>query len=319
MPSPPRALVPIDDAARAAAACHEVASEFGAWLDALGELGWPLAPALLDDGSRLPRVSGAPLDEPGPVVHLTSTAQALDGVRAPDLSTLGEHLAEALEARRRAIESSPFLASPRVYLAVDEDVAWWRLTDVISRAVVAGYERVSFVFVDPSRSAPTTPPSGIDDELAKLPIAGPVRRHQLFAEALAFVYKDCPSAVQLVAQFGHDIPELQAALVEQLPAALEGCGCAVDPAAVRALHASLFGNTTPGSVVTVVVAPTGRGDARAVRAHADLAWREAHGLLPSRVSTQARTTFEIEVPPAVSDEVPPEPKTKKPPRRRKRP
>lgn len=297
-------LTPIDATARASAACHEVASEFGAWLEATGDLGWPLAPVLLDDGARLPRVSGSLLDEPAPLVHLAAKTQAIDGLGLPDFAGLGERLAATLELRRRTLESSPFLASPRAYVAVDEDVAWSRVLEVESLVNAAGYERLSFVFVDPSRRAPSTPPSSLDDELSKLDVAGPARREQRLAEALAFAYKDCPSAIQLVAQFGHDIPEVQSALVEALPVALEGCGCAVDVAVARAVHARLFGNMLPGAAVTVALAGPGHPAVRTLKARADAAWRDAHGLVVSLGNPQGRIAFAIDDPAPESSDSP---------------
>lgn len=291
-----RPLTPIDDTARASAACHEAALGVHEWLKGADELGWPLEPGLLDDGARLPRVSGAVLDEPAPLVHLRASDQAFDGLRTSDLSTLGERLADSLEARRRAIEPSPFLAAPRAYFAIDSDVPWARVIEAVTRAAAAGYERASFVFVDPGKSAAPTPPSRLDEELAKVNLAGPVRRQQILAEALAFVYKDCQSALELVAQFGSEIPEVQDALVEELPSAIEACGCSVDVPSVQALHATLFANRRPGAVFTVNIG-TSRSSSVTLKARADAPWSDTYGLVVGAGPTAERVTLEIDVPP----------------------
>lgn len=302
LPAPMATSVPVsvrtvEPQARAAAACHERAGLVQGWLREVDELGWPLGSSLLDGGTRLVVRSGSALDEPAPVIHITASEQALDGVRTADLSSLGDRLADVFELRRRTIESSPFVANPRVYIALDADVAWARVAEVVERVVGAGAERAAFVFLDEGRAALPLPPSTIDLDLAKLAHASVSKRGQILAEALAFVYKDCQSALHLIAQFGQDVPEVQQALVEQLPAALEACGCAVDDASVRALHWALFGNPRPGSSVTLSLARPSTPGARALKAGANVRWQDAHELIFSMGNAAAsRVIFAVDTP-----------------------
>lgn len=271
------------------AACHERAVGLQSWLREVDDLGWPLSSSLLDGGVHLVARSGPSLDEPGPVVHLTSSEQALDGMRYPNLAFLGEHLAEAFEVRHRALESSPFIGNSQVYLAIDADVAWSRVVELAERVVAAGANRVAFVFFDSSRAVPSLAPSIIDRDLGQLSRASASKRGQIVAESLAFVYQQCPSALQLIGQFGQDVPEVQQALVERLPAALENCQCAVDDASVRSLHWALFGDPRPASRVTVALVAASNRSARVLSAAASTPWQAAHELILS--TERAPTEF----------------------------
>lgn len=303
--SPPAVSVShvVDAEARAAATCRERADDLRAWLGEVEALGWPLAPALLDDGARLIVRSGVMLDEPAPIVHVTAAELLFDGFRVADAALLGERLTQWVELRRRTLEPSPFLANARIYVAVDGDVRWDRLVAVLERVAAAGLERVAFVFVSPERPNLALGPSAIDEDLARLAVAAPSRRPQLLAEELAFVHKDCPSVLHLVAQLGHDVPEVNEALVEQLPAALEACRCQADLSSVKSVHWALFGNPRPGTAVTLALAATGTPPARLVRAPADAAWLDAHELVvtvaaknPASVAFQAEVLSEPETP-----------------------
>jgi len=292
--APPR---PVEPEALAAAACHERAQGVQSWLREVDALGWPLGASLLDGGARLVARTGPSLDEPAPVVHLAASEQAVDGFRVSDLPALGERLSEVLELRRRTMEASPFLANPRVYFAIDADVPWSRVVAAAERVGAAGFERAAFVFADPARVPPPLPPSTIDADLAKLASASAQKRSAVLAESLAFVYKGCPSALQVIGQFGHDVAEVQQALVEQLPSALEFCHCAVDDASVRSLHWALFGNPRPGSAVTVTLAIASGPSNRVVKAPAEAQWKDAHALLvPLSEAASERLVLSVEAP-----------------------
>lgn len=273
-PSPPA----VDALALEVAACHERASGLGAWLAEVDGLGWSLGSSLLDGGARLVARSGVALEEPAPVVHLRASEQAIDGMRLADLASLGERLTAQLDVRRRTMEGSPFIANPRVYFAIDADVPWSRVVAASERVVASGFERVDFVFFDATRNVPAIPESPLGDDLAKLAQASPSKRGQIVAESLAFVYKECPSALQLIAQFGHEVPEVNQALVEQLPGAVEACRCAVDDAAVRSLHWALYGNPKPGSSVPLSFASSA-ATARVLTADAETPWEDASELV----------------------------------------
>jgi len=284
-PSPLRATVQVIDAeATAVEACRQTAGELRSWLAEVDALGWPITASLDDDGRRLVARAGAALDDPAPVAHLTSSALFLDGFRAPDLGTLGERLGAWLELRRRTLESSPFLANPRLYLAVDADVPWSRVVAMIERASASGFERVAFVFLDPARSAPPLAASTIDADLAKLDEATPRRRQQLLAEELAFVHQDCTSTLQVVAQLGHELPEVDEALAMQLPAALEACRCQADVTSIKSLHWALFGNPRPASMLILPLALPGASPQRTLCAAPNAPWSDAHELVASVAS-----------------------------------
>jgi hypothetical protein len=284
-----------------AAVCHERALRFGEWLRGVDASGWPLA--LVDDGGRLVQRAGPALDEPAPVIHLTAVEQALEGVRVPDLVALGTELTALLELRKQTMESSPFIANPRVYLAVDGDVRWERVVTALERIDHSGIERVTFVFADSTREVASLPASMIDADIAKLASASPKRRQQILAELLAFVYQECPSALKIISQFGHEVAEMRQALVAELPKAIEVCRCAPDDASAHALHWALFGNSRPGSGITVSIAAP-QASKRVVKAQAGASWQDAHGLLLSLVDGGASETvgFEVEVAPAPEED-----------------
>ena len=286
---------PPDPEVIAAAACHEQTVSFHDWLQLIESSGWPLASSLLDGGAHLVERTGAALDEPAPVIHLTAGEAALDGVRVADVAALGAQLASLLELRRRTMEPSPFIANPRVYLAIDANVPWERVAQAIERIGSTGIERITFVFADPSKSLGEPPASTIDADIAKLRSASPTKREQILAELLAYVYQGCPSALQLIAQFGHEVAEMQQALVEQLPSALEGCRCAPDNASARALHWALFGNPRPGSGFTVTLAsePT-----RTISALSITKWQEAHALVIAlgEAAASEKVAFAVDYP-----------------------
>jgi hypothetical protein len=281
-PAPP--LQVVDAEAVAVEACRQTANELRTWLAEVDALGWPISASLDDEGRRLVARVGPALDDPAPVVHLTSSALFLDGFRAPDVGALGERLGAWLELRRRTLESSPFLANPRLYLAVDADLPWSRVVATVERAASSGFERVAFVFVDPSRSPPPLAPSMSDADLAKLSDATPRRRQQLLAEELAFVHKDCPSTLQVVAQLGHELPEVDEALIEQLPAALEACRCRSDMTLIKSSHWALFGNPHRGSMLVLPLAQPGTAPQRTLRAAAAALWSDTHELVTSTAS-----------------------------------
>lgn len=293
----PRASAPSssDSEARAAAACHEATTDLDGWLRTVADLGWPLATSLLDEGARLVERPGLALDDPAPLVHVSASALAVDGLRLSDASELAARLERLLERRQHTMESSPFLASPLVYLAIDADVRWDRLTALLPVLSHAGYERIGFVFVDRQRPMPARPASRLDDELAALSRASPGRRQRIVAQAVSYTYGECSSALQLFAELGQEIPEVEQASLAKLPGALEVCGCKADLAAVRALHWALHGNPLPGSVVLAALPPPGATATNLVAAPAELEWSASHARVVAEVeAAMAPIGFAIE-------------------------
>jgi hypothetical protein len=275
--------------------CRERVGGFRAWLAAVESAGNPLSTSLLDQ-SRLVERSGPAIDEPGPVVQLTAAALYLDGVKLDDPRALGEQLEKLIELRKQVLEGSPFIGEPFCYLAIDAEVPWSEVTALVERAGAAGMRRVFFVFADPERRVEPPPPSPIDDDLVKMNEASLAKRQQLLVELLAYVYKDCPDALPVIAQLGHEVADLKDAILSELPNAIEACDCATNDASMRALHWALFGNPRPVAGYGVRLA-TVDTPARTVVTKAPTAiWNEASGALASLADEQQPVAVAVAAP-----------------------
>lgn len=283
-------------------ACREQVAGLEEWLTSIEHAGLPLALSLLDEGTKLVERSGPVAREAAPLVHLTSEAIYLDGVPvggaagaeagetaegvetpAPDEgASLRAELTQLIELRRSMMPESPFIQSPRCYLAVDRSVRWERVVGVVEQARLAGVERVTLLFRDPTRSIPAPPPSPIDREIDRMQRGTQLRRQQITAELLAYVYQDCPQGLKVIASMGvNPVADFKQVILGDFPAAIGACSCAPDDASVKALHWAIFGNPRPTSGVTVrlAVGSSAEGGATAVALPADQPWSEAHATL----------------------------------------
>ncbi len=280
-------------------ACREQVAGLEEWLTSIEQAGLPLALSLLDEGSKLVERSGPVVREAAPLVHLTSGAIYLDGVpvgpetdadgetttadAASDVSddgaSLQAELTELIELRRSMMPESPFIQSPRCYLAVDRTVRWDRVVAVVEHARLAGVERATLLFRDPTRTIPAPPPSPIDREIDRMKRGTQLRRQQITAELLAYVYQDCPQGLKVIATMGvNPVADFKQVILGDFPAAIGACSCAPDDASVKALHWAIFGNPRPTSGVTVRLAPSAsdEGAATVLALAAELPWSEAH-------------------------------------------
>ncbi len=263
-----------EEAARAS--CRTQADAFGEWLRLLRAGGLGMTALLLGDRTALVTQGGAPLDDAAPFVHLTRDEVALEGVRAGDAEELGRELARLFELRRQALEGSPFVEPTRVFLAIDADVPFRRVHEVLERARASGAARVTFAFADPTRTIAPPPPSPIDAELEGLARAATKKRERVFVELFAFVYEACPEAQEIVAQLGHAVPEIRQALEGELPGALVSCRCLPDLASARALHWALYGEPRPMSGFTVALHVGKGAPDRLVAMEPTAKWASAH-------------------------------------------
>ena len=280
-------------------ACREQVAELEEWLASIEQAGLPLALSLLDEGTALVERPGPAVREAAPLVHLTADAITLDGVPvggkgdegvgggaqsegASEHASLRAELTELIELRRSMMPESPFIQSPRCYLAIDRGVRWERVVAVAEQARLAGVERVTLLFRDPTRTIPAPPPSPIDREIDRMQRGTQLRRQQITAELLAYVYQDCPQGLKVIASMGvNPVADFKQVILGDFPAAIGACGCAPDHASVKALHWAIFGNPRPTSGVTVRLAPPtpAEGDALVVSLPADRPWAEAHAVV----------------------------------------
>lgn len=279
-------------------ACREQVAGLEEWLASIEHAGLPLALSLLDEGSKLVERSGPVVREAAPLVHLTSDAIYLDGVpvggdlegdRQPVASggtdegaSLRAELTQLIELRRSMMPESPFIQSPRCYLAVDRTVRWDRVATVVQQARLAGVERATLLFRDPTRTIPAPPPSPIDREIDRMKRGTQLRRQQITAELLAYVYQDCPQGLKVIASMGvNPVADFKQVILGDFPAAIGACSCAPDDASVKALHWAIFGNPRPTSGVTVRLASSAadEGSATIVALPPDQPWSEAHAEL----------------------------------------
>jgi hypothetical protein len=278
--------------------CRQEVADLEDWLRAVEAAGLPLTLSLLDDGSKLVHHQGPKIVEPGPLVHITAKQTLLNGTVVGASEELEKSLLELINLRKRMMPRSPFIQSPRCYLAIDGDVAWSRVAGVAERAGKAGVARLTFVFAEPSRRVPSPPPSPIDTELARLAKSSQAKRQQMIVELMAYVYQDCPEALKVIAHMGvNEVADFKQVLLDGLPPALAVCRCAPDVTAVKALHWTLFGNPLPTSGLTVGLAGPGAPSAPAVELGPEVSWSQAHhellkhhkreGLLRLRVLDEA--------------------------------
>jgi hypothetical protein len=311
-PTPPRpdppapVLTPVTAAAPTndgLAECREQVAGLEEWLRAVETAGLPLAMSLLDEGSGLVEHDGQAIDEPAPLVHLARGTSWLDGepvdpdAPAPAPEGLHARLTRLLELRRNMMPESPFIQSPRCYVAIDGDVGWARVAAAVAHAQAAGVERVTFVFRDSKRTVPSPPPSSIDEQLGKLGRASQPKRQQIIAELFAYVYQDCPEALKVIADMGaNEVADVKQVILDELPGAIGSCACRPDGAAVKALHWALFGNPRPTSGITVRVGDAA-GAASAVELPGERSWSEAHGDVLAAANDTARQPLRLTVAP----------------------
>lgn len=232
------------------AECREKVLSLQDWLKSIEDAGLPLAMSLLDEGASLVARKGAAITDPAPLVHITVDSTFLDGVPVAGPEGLEKELTELIELRRSMMPESPFIQSPKSHLAIGSAVPWRRVAAAVAAMGKAGVEQVTFVFSDPDRTVPAPPPSPIDGELARMAKSAPVRRGQITAELVAFVYQDCPEGLRVIANMGvNPIADFKQVILDALPEAIGHCACAPDDASVKALHWALFGNPRPSSGV----------------------------------------------------------------------
>jgi hypothetical protein len=235
-------------------ACREQMASLEDWLTSIEQAGLPLSLSLLDAGTHLVERSGMAVREAAPLAHLTRDQVFLDGVPVADSAALEAELTALIELRRSMMPESPFIQSPSCHFAIDADVPWSRVVEVTGHATRGGVERLTFLFRDPTRSIPAPPPSPIDREIERMSRGTQLRRQQITAELLAFVYQDCPEGLKVIASMGvNPIADFKQVILGDFPAAIGACGCAPDDASLKALHWAIFGNPRPTSGVTVAL------------------------------------------------------------------
>jgi len=287
-----------DEAEEDGNACREQVAGLEDWLAAVEEAGLALALSLLDEGARLVERSGPPVDEPAPLVHVTRERVFLDGVPTSIPAGLNRELTELIELRRTMMPESPFIKSPRSYVAVDRDVPWSRVVDVVGEAAAAGVVRVTLLFSDKARRVPLPPPSPIDRELDRMQRGTQLRRQQIAAELIAYVYQDCPEGLKVIASMGmHPVADFKQVILDDLPAAIGACGCAADDASVKSLHWAIFGNPRPTSGLTFELASPGQGPSVQLQHGPEVSWQQLYESVVAAVADSSGRAFRFVVEP----------------------
>lgn len=257
--------------------CRDEVASLEGWLRSIEAAGLPLAMSLLDEGASLVERPGSAITEPAPLVHVTTALTYLDGIPSDSAEQLSEELTALLRLRKEMMPESPFTKSPHCHLAVSASVPWQKVETTVAAIRRAGFERVTFLFSDSTRTVPAPPKSNIDAELARMKKSAPVRRGQIIAELMAYVYQDCQPGLRVIANMGvNPLADFKQAILEALPEAIGACDCAPDDASVKALHWALFGNPRPSSGVTITVAAEDERPLHVVRLAPDVPWSKAH-------------------------------------------
>ncbi len=271
------------------AECREAVLSFQDWLRSIEDAGLPLAMSLLDEGASLVARQGDAITDPAPLVHLTTGELYLDGIPVAGSQKLHEELVALIELRRSMMPESPFIQSPKCHLAIGKDVDWVAVSDVAESMSKAGIEQVTFVFIDPERTVPAPPPSPIDAELERMQKSAPIRRAQIIAELVAYVYQDCPEALRVIASMGvNPIADFKQVILDALPEAIGICRCAPDLPSVKSLHWALFGNPRPSSGVTLSLAGTGRPAKESIVLGTGVPWSAAQENVAAVAADPAR-------------------------------
>jgi hypothetical protein len=143
-------------------------------------------------------------------------------------------------------------------------------------AAASGITKLTFVFGDQTRIVPRPPVSSIDRELDRMRQSTELRRQQITAELLAWVYQDCAEGLRVIASMGiNPVADFKQVILEQLPDAIGACRCAADDAAVKSLHWALFGNPRPTSGVSVDIASSDAAGATEIARGAEEPWSSA--------------------------------------------
>jgi hypothetical protein len=236
--------------------CREKVLSLEDWLKSIEDAGLPLSMSLVDEGENLMPFTGPAITEPAPLVHITKDRLYLDGLNIEDVGALERELTDLIELRRSMMPESPFIQSPTCHLAIDNDVRWEAVVATVAGMSRSGITAVTFVFRDPVKTVPAPPASPIDGELARMQKSAPMRRGQIIAEMVAYVYQDCPEGLRVIASMGvNPIADFKQVILDALPEAIGQCACAPDDASVKALHWALFGNPRPSTGITVAIAP----------------------------------------------------------------
>ena len=277
-------------------ACREQVAGLEEWLRSLEQAGLPLALSLLDEGSLLVERPGPVVNEPAPLLHVTKTAVYLDGVDVDVEQGLERELTQLIELRRNMMPESPFIQSPRCHVAIDRDVPWQRVVAVFGAASRAGVERITLLFRDSTRTVPGPPPSPIDREIERMSRGTQLRRQQIIAELLAYVYQDCPQGLRVIASMGlNPVADFKQVILDEFPAAIGACSCAPDDASLKALHWAIFGNPRPTSGITVALPARSAPAAPVVEAAADAPWSETQELFASQGDGDDETPAPVEL------------------------
>lgn len=209
------------------------------------------------------------------VLTLSGEALATEGFGGPTPRPLPS-LVVALRSERQE--------GPWKYRALMYPAARWAYArDVLLSISEARIPRVEFQFIGEPRQPPP-PPSPIDNELAELiPRSLKGRPASVIDEEEQYfrsLYRRCPAALRVVQPVRYILAPPKAVAQDKLTAALVGCKCAVDFAALRAVHWAETGRPYGVIVGVPIEFPLAEDDLDALlTVPPETPWAEAHEAL----------------------------------------
>jgi hypothetical protein len=292
--------------------CGACAAELKQWMRALVDEGYALDHAWWTSAALAtlpPGQASDPLDA-GAVITLSREHLQYDGLMVASTPAVeadpGELVVDLhgllVAARDRACADAPDADHGSLLLLIDPAVSWRVVRRVVATADAAGIDGLVFGFRKPTQ---VTPPgrSKIDAEIERIEreLAAPRSAADKLAQGLArdddprhpltLAYGPCkPARDGLLAASGRSAAAQRDFLVEELPAALEACGCRAEPASIQALHWWWSGRREGGIPVGIRLTLAGGPDRVAIRADDDASWSQVHARVAAAAG-QARGGF----------------------------
>jgi biopolymer transport protein ExbD len=234
-PRPPANASPSGDPA----ACRAQAAQLGAWVKLLDGEGHMVVS--LPSETKLVVLAGVrPAQVPeAPIVHVTRRDISFQGALMADLSKQPPALGPLEAALRGVLARAP--RAP-VILAMDETTRWATVAAVVQAAERAGAGQVALLFT--AGASQVTPPEP----------GPPDRRRE------TNLFGRCDAADKLMDRIGKsdDKPRL---MIDELPRAIEACGCKVELPAVRRWLWAIWDRDQPGMPMLTVTLAVARGGA----------------------------------------------------------
>jgi hypothetical protein len=229
-------------------------------------------------------------------VHITSSGISTlhSGYPPADDMALQRDLKAKIELARQ-VGATDFLQRP-LLLVVERESPWRQVVSSVDVARRLGFERVVFLFANPSASTPRPPPSRYDEQI-KQALSGQAEDRRVVARRLVQDAAHRCQALKDAYRFYVGVaPEIFEQVVDAAPPAVEDCSCAVDFEALEAAHWLLFADLTPVTSVELSLLP-GNQPPTGVGLPGDMSWSEAHVPLLEAIDIAAPSGVRLSVAP----------------------